>query len=116
MPRINDEHIITIDGKPYVKYGGLLETAHRSGAKGLAGQVDSSPQAGRTAIPLCARPQAVIKTRSREKVYVEIGDASPASIGDPKLVPHAIRIAATEGQGKGLEGRTPHIHLLCRRS
>lgn len=101
MPRINDEHIITIDGKPYVKYGGLLETAHRSGLKDLQVKLIQSPSRENGCTAVC-EATAVIKTRSREKVYVEIGDASPASIGDPKLVPHAIRIAATRAKARAL--------------
>jgi hypothetical protein len=101
MPKINDEHIITIDGKPYVKYGGLLEAAHRAGLTDLKVKLIQSPtrENGHTAV---CEAIAVIKTRSREKVYVEIGDASPASIGDPKLVPHAIRIAATRAKARAL--------------
>ncbi len=101
MPKINDEHIITIDGRPYVKYGGLLEAAHRAGLTDLKVKLIQSParENGYTAI---CKATAVIKTRSREKVYVEIGDASPASIGDPKLVPHAIRIAATRAKARAL--------------
>lgn len=101
MPKISDEHIITIDGKPYVKYGGLLEAAHRSGLTDLKVKLIQSPtrENGYTAV---CEATAVVKTRSREKVYVEIGDASPSSIGDPRLSPHAIRIAATRAKARAL--------------
>jgi len=64
MPRINDEHIITIDGKPYVKYGGLLETAHRSGLKDLQVKLIQSPSRENGYTAVC-EATAVIKTRSR---------------------------------------------------
>ncbi|OPZ51165.1 MAG: hypothetical protein BWY92_00349 [Firmicutes bacterium ADurb.BinA052] len=101
MPRINEEHIISIDGKPYVKYAGLLEAAHRSGLKDLQVKLIQSPNRDNGYTAVC-EATAVIKTRSREKVYVEIGDANPASIGDSRLSVHAIRIAATRAKARAL--------------
>ena len=43
MPKIHEEHIISIDGKPYVKYAGLLEAAHRSGLRDLQVKLIQSP-------------------------------------------------------------------------
>ena len=101
MPRINEEHIISIDGKPYVKYAGLLEAAHRAGLKDLQVKLIQSPNRDNGYTAVC-EATAVIKTRSREKVYVEIGDANPASIGDSRLSVHAIRIAATRAKARAL--------------
>ncbi len=101
MTRINEEHIITIDGRPYVKYSGLLEAAHRSGLKDLQVKLIQSPTRDNGYTAVC-EATAVIKTRSREKVYVEIGDANPASIGDSRLTVHAIRIAATRAKARAL--------------
>ncbi len=101
MPRISEEHIITIDGKPYVKYAGLLEAAHRSGLKDLQVKLIQPPTRDNSYTAVC-EATAVIKTRSREKVYVEIGDANPASIGDSRLSVHAIRIAATRAKARAL--------------
>jgi len=101
MPKINEEHIIRIDGKPYVKYAGLLEAAHRSGLKDLQVKLIQSPSRDNGYTAIC-EATAIIKTRSREKVYVEIGDANPASIGDPRLNVHSIRIAATRAKARAL--------------
>jgi len=101
MPKVNDEHIITIDGKPFVKYAGLLEAAHRAGLKDLQVKLIQSPSRDNGYTAVC-EATAVIKTRSREKTYVEIGDANPASIGDSRLTVHAIRIAATRAKARAL--------------
>jgi hypothetical protein len=101
MPKVNDEHIITIDGKPFVKYAGLLEAAHRAGLKDLQVKLIQSPSRDNGYTAVC-EATAVIKTRSREKVYIEIGDANPASIGDSRFSVHAIRIAATRAKARAL--------------
>ena len=101
MPKINEEHIIRIDGKPYVKYAGLLEAAHRSGLKDLQVKLIQSPNRDNGYTAVC-EATAVIKTRSREKTYIEIGDANPSSIGDSRLSVHAIRIAATRAKARAL--------------
>jgi len=101
MAKINEEHIITIDGKPFVKYAGLLEAAHRAGLKDLQVKLIQSPSRDNGYTAVC-EATAIIKTRSREKVYVEIGDANPISIGDARLNPHAIRIAATRAKARAL--------------
>ncbi len=101
MAKINEEHIITIDGKPFVKYAGLLEAVHRAGLKDLQVKLIQSPNRDNGYTAIC-EATATIKTRSREKVYVEIGDANPISIGDARLNPHAIRIAATRAKARAL--------------
>lgn len=101
MAKISEEHIISIDGKPYVRYSGLLEAAHRSGLKDLQVKLIQSPSRDNGYTAIC-EATAIIKTRSREKVYVEIGDANPASIGDSRLSVHAIRIAATRAKARAL--------------
>jgi len=101
MAKINEEHIISIDGKPYVKYAGLLEAAHKSGLKDLQVKLIQSPTRDNGYTAVC-EATAVIKTRNREKVYIEIGDANPASIGDPRLNVHSIRIAATRAKARAL--------------
>ena len=101
MPKIHEEHIINIEGKPFVKYAGLLEAAHRAGLKDLQVKLIQSPTRDNGYTAVC-EATAVIKTRNREKVYIEIGDANPASIGDPRLSVHAIRIAATRAKARAL--------------
>jgi len=101
MAKISEEHIISIDGKPYVKYSGLLEAAHRSGLKDLQVKLIQSPNRDNGYTAVC-EATAVIKTRSREKTYIEIGDANPSSIGDSRLSVHAIRIAATRAKARAL--------------
>ena len=66
MAKINEEHIISIDGKPYVKYAGLLEAAHRAGLKDLQVKLIQSPSRDNGYTAVC-EATAVIKTRSREK-------------------------------------------------
>lgn len=101
MAKISEEHIINIDGKPYVRYGGLLEAAHKSGLRDLKVQLLQSPTKDNGYTAVC-EATAVIKTRSREKTYVEIGDANTISIGNPALNPHLIRIAATRAKARAL--------------
>ena len=101
MRKIGEEHIITIEGKPYVRYAGLLEAAHRAGLKDLQVKLIQSPSRDNGYTAVC-EATAVIKTRSREKTYIEIGDANPASIGDSRLTVHAIRIAATRAKARAL--------------
>ncbi|MDD4337302.1 MAG: hypothetical protein PHH46_07955, partial [Firmicutes bacterium] len=94
-------HLTAAPYSPQSKYAGLLEAAHRSGLKDLQVKLIQSPNRDNGYTAVC-EATAGIKTRSREKVYVEIGDADPASIGDSRLSVHAIGIAATRAKARAL--------------
>ncbi|MDF2800374.1 MAG: hypothetical protein K0S61_277 [Anaerocolumna sp.] len=77
----NNKHIITLNGKSYITYEGLLISAHD---KGIA--------------------SATVRSKDG-KIFSDVDDASPASCS-AKIVPHLIRMASTRAKARALRDFT----------
>ncbi|NLL48205.1 MAG: hypothetical protein GX249_06445 [Firmicutes bacterium] len=95
---VPDQFVLLIEGKPFVLYAGLLLVAQEEGIKELSVSIEQIPSVenGHTAI---ASAKAVTSDGS---VFVDVGDASPVSVGADKFVPHLLRIASTRAKARVL--------------
>jgi hypothetical protein len=89
---IDPRHIVTIQGKPFVKFAGLLEVAHQRGLQSL--KVDwtfNNPELS------LAHAVAIFPFGTFE----ESGDATPANV-NKKVAPHFRRCALTRAAARAL--------------
>ena len=95
---VPEQFILLIEGKTVVLYAGLLHVAQEEGIKELSVSIQQIPsiENGQTAI---ASAKAVTSDGS---VFIDVGDASPESVGDDKFVPHLLRVASTRAKARVL--------------
>jgi hypothetical protein len=92
-PTIPAEHMTTIQGRPFVKFEGLLAQAHAHGLTALE-----------TTVVSVSLDMAVCQCVARfadGRVFCDIGDASPDNVAK-HLRPHFIRMAATRASARAL--------------
>ena len=96
---VPERFIVLIEGRPFVPYVGLLHVAQDEGIKELSVSIHQipSPENGHTAIA-CAK-----SVSSGGSVFVDIGDASPESVGADRFVPHLLRVASTRAKARVLK-------------
>lgn len=92
-PAIGPEHLVMIQGKPFVKYAGLLALALAQGLVRLEARFISV-----TAELALADATA---TFADGRVFREAGDATPANVGR-QVQPHFARMALTRAKGRAL--------------
>ena len=89
---IDSRHIVTIQGKPFVKFAGLLDMAHKRGLQSLT--VDWSYNDSELSL---AHAVAVFPFGT----FAESGDATPANV-NKKVAPHFRRCALTRAAARCL--------------
>jgi hypothetical protein len=96
-PRIDPQHIITLKGKSYPLFAGILDAATKAGLKSI-----------RTTVLQVPTPEnghmAVVMARAEfedGRVFEDVGDCSPANTS-PQLAPAALRLASTRAKGRVL--------------
>jgi SWIM zinc finger len=92
-PTLPAEAVLMIQGKPFVKFEGLLQLAHARGLVVLE-----------TTVVSVSLDQAVCQATARfqdGRVFTDIGDASPENVAK-HLRPHFIRMAATRASARAL--------------
>lgn len=99
MP-INEKFIITLQGKSYVTYEGLLDLAHQNQLKSIEVELVQYPNKENSMTAIC---KATALTNSNK--FVDYGDASPQSVNS-KIAPHIIRMASTRAKARALRDLT----------
>lgn len=92
-PMIPQEHLLQIQGKPFVRFEGLLHLAHERGLVALE-----------TSVVQCSATLAVCHATARfadGRTFSEVGDASPENVAK-HLRPHFVRMAATRASARAL--------------
>lgn len=97
---INENFIINLQGKSYVTYEGLLDSAHKMGLKSLEVEIIQIPNPENNMTAIC-----VATACTEDAVYTDIGDASPKSVNN-MLIPHIIRMASTRAKARALRDLT----------
>lgn len=97
---LNERFLITLQGKNYVTYEGLLDLAHQKGLLSLEVDLVQFPNKENNMTAIC---KAIARTENES--YVDIGDASPQSVNNA-LVPHIIRMASTRAKARALRDLT----------
>lgn len=95
---VPERFVVSFDGKSFVLYAGLLHVAQEEGIKELSVSIQQIPsiQNGNTAI---ASAKAVTSDGS---IFIDVGDASPESVGADKFIPHLLRVASTRAKARVL--------------
>ncbi|MTI47313.1 hypothetical protein [Sporosalibacterium faouarense] len=99
MP-INEKFVITLQGKSYVTYEGLLDLAHQNQLKSIEVDLVQYPSKDNNMTAIC---RATAITNSNK--FVDYGDASPMSVNS-KIAPHIIRMASTRAKARALRDLT----------
>lgn len=100
-PTVDQRFIVKLQGKEFVRYEGLLDTAHQIGIKSIETELLQIPNKENGNIAIA---KAVVTTEDG-KVFEGYGDASPNSVTG-MLVPHIIRMAETRAKARALRDLT----------
>jgi hypothetical protein len=94
---IDPQFIITLKGKSYPLFAGILDAATKAGLRSIRTTVLQVPTAENGQM-------AVVMARAEfedGRVFEDVGDCSPASTS-PQLAPAALRLASTRAKGRVL--------------
>lgn len=91
------ETVTVQGGKEHPTYAGVLDEAHKQGLKGIEVDILQFPSEENKYVCIC---QAKV-TMEDDKVFTEIGDASPRNVNS-MISKHLIRMAATRAKGRAL--------------
>lgn len=96
MP-IDKSFIVSLKGKEYPLFAGVLDAAHKAGLRSLTTQLIQIPAADNGHV-------AIVMARAEfedGRVFEDLGDCSPASTS-PMLAAASIRLASTRAKGRVL--------------
>ena len=96
--QIPEQFIISIEGKPYVLYAGLLHVASEQSLRELSVTINQIPSEENGYLAIM-QAKAITNTGA---TFIDFGDANPASVGDDTIVPHLIRVASTRAKARVL--------------
>jgi hypothetical protein len=94
-PRLDERFIISIKGKEFVVYAGVLDLAHQRGLQKIEVDVVQYPTKENGSEAIC---KATIESKDGE-VFVEWGDANPRNTNE-KIVNHILRMSATRAKAR----------------
>ena len=94
---IDEKHIISIRGKRFILYEGILNEAHQKGLKSIETEIIQFPTQENN---MCCIARATV-TGEDNRIFMDYGDASIDSV-DGKIVPHLIRMACTRAKARAL--------------
>lgn len=97
---INEKFIISLQGKNFVTYEGLLDLAHQKNLKSIDVELIQIPSKENNMTAIC---KATAITGNEK--FSDIGDASPQSV-NTNIVPHLIRMASTRAKARVLRDLT----------
>lgn len=96
-PKLDERHIVNIQGRDFVVYQGLLEFAHAIGLQRLEVEALQLPSPENEFNAMC---RAVAVSKNGE-TFADVGDASPANV-TRKIAPHVLRMASTRAKARAL--------------
>ena len=96
-PKLDDRFIMSIQGRDFVKYDGLLDLAHQNGLMKLEVLILQYPSKDNDNTAIC---KAVAMSNTGE-TYVDIGDANPGNV-NRMIAPHILRMASTRAKARAL--------------
>jgi len=99
MP-VNEKFMISLQGKSFVTYEGLLDLAHQKNLQSISVELVQVPTKENNMTAICKA------TAFTEKgTFTDFGDASPQSVNS-KITPHIIRMASTRAKARALRDLT----------
>ena len=95
--KLDDRFIMTIQGRDFVKYDGLLDLAHQNGLMKLEVEILQYPSKENDHTAIC---KSVAYSNTGE-TFSDIGDASSSNV-NRMIAPHIIRMASTRAKARCL--------------
>jgi hypothetical protein len=97
-PKVDERFIEIIEGREFIKFGGLLHLAHEKGISRIETEIIQlpTPENGNSAII-----RAIVESKEGD-LFSGIGDCSPANC-HPKVAKHLLRIAETRAIARCLK-------------
>jgi hypothetical protein len=106
-PKLEERFIMTLKGKDFVVYAGLLDLAHQRGLQSIMVDGLQYPTKDNGFEAIC---KATVESRTGE-VFVELGDANPKNT-NKMIINHILRMAATRAKARALRDFT-NIGMTC---
>ena len=97
VPKLDDRFIMSIQGRDFVKYDGLLDLAHQNGLMKLEVLVLQYPSKDNDNTAICK----AVATSSTGELFSDIGDACPGNV-NRMIAPHILRMASTRAKARAL--------------
>lgn len=95
------DEVVSLKGKDFPLYKGVLREAHENGLLALEVTVLQYPSEANGQSAVCQAIATFSGPDGRDRVFCEIGDADPRNCG-AMIVPHRIRMSATRAKGRAL--------------
>lgn len=103
---LDPKYIISLQGREFVRYEGLLNLAHERGLVGIRTTLLQTPSEENKQTAICFAEVTFRNPETGvESVFTGIGDASPSNVSR-NIVPHAIRMAETRSKARALRDAT----------
>ena len=98
---LNKDFIMSIEGKDFVTYQGLLDLAHQKGLSRIEVEIVQLPTLDNEHMVIA---RAVAETRDGD-IFIDYGDANPANC-NARVARHLIRMASTRAKARVLRDLT----------
>lgn len=97
---VDPKHIMSLQGRDFIKYEGLLDEAHQQGLKFIETELLQIPTDQNGKVAIC---KAVVETGKGR--FSGIGDANPGNV-NKNIATHIIRMAETRAKARALRDAT----------
>ena len=106
-PRLDERFIITLEGKDFVTYPGLLDLGHQKGILKIEVDPVQIPTKENDNMAVC---KAIVISKGGE-CFVDVGDANPSNCNS-RVSKHLLRMASTRAISRALRSMT-NIGMTC---
>lgn len=97
---MDKRHIIRLQGRDFVTYEGLLDSAHHQGLKAIRTALVQVPTEANDHTAICTAEVELVQDGDR-RLFTGIGDASPRNV-NRNIAAHVIRMAETRAKARAL--------------
>jgi len=106
-PKLDERFIITLEGKDFVTYPGLLDLGHQKGLLKIEVEPVQIPTKENDNFAVC---KAIVISKGGES-FVDVGDANPSNCNS-RVSKHLLRMASTRAIARALRSMT-NIGMTC---
>jgi hypothetical protein len=106
-PKLDERFIITLEGKDFVTYPGLLDLGHQKGILKIEVEPLQIPTKDNEHFAVC---KALVVSTNGE-TFTDIGDANPTNVNS-RIAKHLLRMASTRAIARALRSFT-NIGMTC---
>jgi len=94
---VDDKNIISLQGKEFITFAGLLQKAHASGLQEIRTTMLTEP----TAETIVFKSEVIMLQKGVTKTYTGYGDANKDNVGR-MILPHKLRMSETRANARAL--------------